>query len=166
MLLGHQISRDEAEPVLDYDDTKLFDISYEQLKAEQFDYIPRLKSPFLSEDLRQQPLERRLEHVQKNIDPIHQPQFFQELTTKEWEEAGDWFLDRFSDLVNRTRQARQTKRKLAQDFENRVDQRHQHVQKKRHIIDEALHGMKTKGANLIPPRTPRSSKSPAQSKAK
>ncbi|KAH7120956.1 extracellular mutant protein 11-domain-containing protein [Dendryphion nanum] len=164
---GLQLSQDKVDQVLDYEDKELFGMSYEQLKNEDFDTDPRAEEPRLTEKMRQKPLEERLQHVQKNIDPNHHAEFFTTLPTKEWEDAGDWFLDRFSDIIKRAKDARQHKRKLAQDFEDEVEKRHIHVSKKRHIVETALGGMKSKGQDLIPtPRTPRASKSPAPSKTK
>jgi hypothetical protein len=148
-----------VRPHTDYDPEVLNAMTYDQLKNESFDTNPRLSGQPLSEDMRQKPLIERLEHVQKNFDLTKQSEFFQALPTDEWEDAGDWFLDQFSSIIQRTKQTRQQKRKLAQEFEDEVERRHKHVSKKRHEVEDAMQKMQAQGEGLVP-RSPRPSKSP------
>ena len=149
----------EAAPLEDYDSETLLKKKYEELKNEPFDVNPRAPPPMLVEDALQKPLVERLPLVQKNLDEGQQTQFFRSLPTTEWEDAGDWFLDQFQDIVQRTKQARQKKRKLAQEFEAEVEKRYEHVSKKQHQVQEAMDKMKEQGEGLMP-RSPRPSKSP------
>jgi DNA-binding protein H-NS len=97
--------------------------------------------------------------VQKNLDVGQQSEFFRSLPTTEWEDAGDWFLDQFQNIVQRIRQARQKKRKLAQDFEAEVEKRYEHVSKRQNQVQHAMDRMKEQGEGLVP-RSPKPSKSP------
>jgi hypothetical protein len=143
----------------DYDRETLLTMRYEDLKNEGFDLDPRAEPSVLTEEVLQKPLVERLEYVQQNLDVGEQSHFFSSLPTSEWEDAGDWFLDQFQSIIQRTKQARQSKRKLAQEFEDEVEKRHKHVSKKQHQVQEAMAKMKAQGEGLVP-RSPRPSKSP------
>ncbi|KAF1939640.1 hypothetical protein EJ02DRAFT_456745 [Clathrospora elynae] len=149
----------QAAPECDYDRDTLFGMRYADLKNEDFDTNPHAKSPVLAKSVLQQPLVERLEFVQKNLDPGQQSDFFRSMPTTEWEDAGDWFLDQFQSIIQHMKQARQSKRKLAQEFEEEVEKRHKHVSKKQQQVEEAMGKMKTQGEGLVP-RSPRPSKSP------
>ncbi|KAG9192611.1 hypothetical protein G6011_11345 [Alternaria panax] len=143
----------------DYDQKTLLKMKYKELKDEPFDLDPRAPPPMLADEELQKPLVERLPLVQKNLDMGQQTQFFRSLPTTEWEDAGDWFLDQFQDIIQRTKQARQKKRKLAQEFEAEVEKRYDHLSKKQQQVQEAMDKMKEQGEGLVP-RSPRPSKSP------
>lgn len=147
----------------DYDFDALKAMQYEQLKREDFDHNPRAPPHLLSDNMQQKPLTERLEHVQHNFDAGKQSQFFSALPTTEWEDAGDWFLEQFSSIIQRTKDARQNKRKLAQGFEDEIEKRHEHVSKKQRQVEDAMHKMQTQGEGLMP-RSPRASRSPKTKK--
>jgi hypothetical protein len=148
-----------VRPDCDYDPGTLDNMEYHQLKIESFDTDPRTSDHPLSTDMRQKPLKERLVHVQQNLDAGKQSDFFRALPTAEWEDAGDWFLDQFSDIIQRTKQARQKKRKLAQEFEDEIEKRHKHVSKKYRQVEDAMSKMQAQGEGLVP-RSPRPRKSP------
>lgn len=143
----------------DYDLKTLDTMSYDRLKNESFDTDPGALDQPLSEEMLQKPLVERLGHVQKNLHTDQQSEFFQKLPTTEWEDAGDWFLDQFSSIIQRTKEARQKKRKLAQEFEDEIEKRHKHVSKKQHQVEDAMNRMKAQGEGLVP-KSPKHSKSP------
>jgi hypothetical protein len=149
----------DSRPHGDYDLEVLDKMSYDQLKNESFDTNPLAPPHPLSEDMLTKPLDARLDHVQKHLAADDQSKFFHALSTNEWEDAGDWFLEQFSSILQRTKQARQKKRKLAQGFEDEIEKRHKHVSKKQHQVEDAMHRMQTQGEGLVP-RSPRPSKSP------
>jgi hypothetical protein len=148
-----------VRPDGDYDPDTLDTMDYKQLKSESFDTNPRAPAHPLSKDMLQKPLIERLVYVQQNLDAGKQSEFFHALPTTEWEDAGDWFLDQFSSIIQRTKQARQKKRKLAQDFEDEIEKRHKHVSKKQRQVEDAMHKMQAQGEGLVP-KSPRASKSP------
>ncbi|KAF2656877.1 hypothetical protein K491DRAFT_757202 [Lophiostoma macrostomum CBS 122681] len=151
------------DPVEDYGRDELFGMSYDQLKDQDFDTNPRAQPTVLSDDMQQKPLEERLEHVQRSLSQDDQAKFLRSLPTAEWEEAGDWFLGQFTTIIQRAREARQAKRKLAREFEDEVEKRHNHVSKKQDVVKDALSKMRNQGQGLIP-KSPRVSKSPMPSK--
>lgn len=149
----------QVAPDCDYDYEVLTKMKYEDLKKENFDTDPRAGPHVLTEEENQKELPARLKYVQKNLNVVQQSDFFRSLPSTEWEDAGDWFLDQFQSIIQRTREARQKKRKLAQEFEQEVEKRHERVSKKQHQVQQAMDKMKAQGENLVP-RSPRPSKSP------
>jgi hypothetical protein len=152
----------EEPPALldgDYDTDVLFKMDFNQLRDESFDQSPRDNEPVVPEEMREKPLEERLQFAQRNLDSAAQSQFFSALSTNEWEDAGDWFLDQFSKIIKKTREARQKKRKEAQGYEQEIEERHKHVAKKQRLVEGAMAKMKTQGEGLVP-KSPRASKSP------
>ncbi|KAF2999875.1 hypothetical protein E8E13_008111 [Curvularia kusanoi] len=147
-----------ANPSVDYDSKVLYKMNYDQLKDESFDTDPRAPPSVLPEDVRSQPLPARLEYAQQ-LDPVHQSEFFGTLSTNEWEDAGDWFLDKFSAIIKKTKSARQKKRAAAQELEEEIETRHQHVTKKRRLVEDAMVKMQAQGEGLVP-KSPMPSKSP------
>ena len=147
------------KPFEDYDLPDLFQKEYNELKAEDFDTEPRGKMHVLSDDMNQKPLTERLAHVRERLDVGDQDKFFRALPTREWEDAGDWFLEQFNSIITRTREARQQKRKLATEFEDEIEKRYRYVAKRQHHVEGALDKMKTQGEGLVP-KSPRASKSP------
>ncbi|KAF1361160.1 hypothetical protein EJ07DRAFT_164734 [Lizonia empirigonia] len=146
-------------PVGDYDSDVLMQMDYEQLRHEDFDKNPRASKPNLPEDMLEKPLDERLQFVHKKFDSAAQSEFFNALPTNEWEDAGDWFLDRFSEIIKNTKAARQEKRKRAQEIEQKIEKRHKHVAKKQRLVEDAMAKMKAQGEELVP-KSPRASKSP------
>jgi hypothetical protein len=147
-----------ATSYCDYNYEDLNKMSYTELKNESFDTDPGASPPVLSDDMTSQPLGDRLAFARQNLNTRDQANFFSSLPATEWEEAGDWFLDQFSSLIEQSRKARQKKRKLAHAFEDEVEQRHQHVAKRQQQVEDAMAKMKTQGEGLMP-RSPRPSKS-------
>ncbi|KAJ8116776.1 hypothetical protein OPT61_g1868 [Boeremia exigua] len=143
----------------DYDLETLSKMEYKQLTDESFDKDPRGHKPVLPEDMREASLAERLHFVQRECDSVAQAEFFSALATDEWENAGDWFLDQFSEIIKKTRRARQNKRRAAQGFEREIETRHQHVAKKQRLVEGAMAKMKAQGEGLVP-KSPRRSKSP------
>jgi hypothetical protein len=164
-LVGGVVSTVEernVDPVEDYDVPALLKMDYNQLKNEDFDTVPRADRPVLSDDTVDKISGENLEHVQNNLNATDQANFFSSLTKSEWENVGDWFSERFAAILDRSRQARQQKRKIAQDFESEVEKRHEHVAKKQRQVAEALGKMRNQGQGLLPKSPMKGSKSPGR----
>lgn len=149
----------QVVPDGDYDPDVLMQMDYEQLRNEDFDKNPRASKPILPGDMIDKLLDERLQFVHKNFDSAAQSDFFNALSTNEWEDAGDWFLERFSEIIKKTKAARQEKRKRAQEIEQKIETRHKYVAKKQRLVEDAMAKMKAQGEELVP-RSPRASKSP------
>lgn len=143
----------------DYDPDILANMDYDRLRDESFDTDPRMGVFVLPKDMHEEPLATRLQSVQYELDPESQAKFFSALSTNEWEDAGDWFLEQFCAIVKKTKDARQNKRRAAQALEQEIEARYKHVAKKQRLVDGAMAKMKTQGEGLVP-KSPRASKSP------
>ncbi|KAF1995461.1 hypothetical protein P154DRAFT_538821 [Amniculicola lignicola CBS 123094] len=143
------ITEQDQGPFEDYDHPILFKKNFEQLKKQDFDDNPRASPQILSDDMLRKPLVERLEHVKDRLDPNDQGKFFRSLPTKEWEDAGDWFVEQFTNIITKSKEARQEKRKLAREFEDEVEKRHYRVAKRQKNVDDALKKMKTQGVGLL-----------------
>ncbi|KAJ9629900.1 hypothetical protein H2203_002285 [Taxawa tesnikishii (nom. ined.)] len=107
---------------LDHDPDELFQMDYATLKNEPFDNDPRHPGS-------------------GNV--------FASLNLNEWERAGDWFFDQFSEIMQKLKAARQQKRELELDFEAEIEKRHQALVRKREVTDEALNAMKKSGGQVL-----------------
>ncbi|SMR52912.1 unnamed protein product [Zymoseptoria tritici ST99CH_1E4] len=131
---------------LDYEASKLFAMKYEELKAASFDVDPKLGAVDLAPE--HNTLEEKLSVVARLNDTM-KSKFFAGLTINEWEDAGDWFLQRFGEVASKLKDNRRKKRKIAQEFENEVEKRHGAVSKKMNITTDALSLMKQSGAQVL-----------------
>jgi hypothetical protein len=136
------------EEQLDYDPPELFNKNYQSLKAELFDRHPNAQ-PFVIPGM---PDTATLADKMVSIagaEQRMQGEFFASLNIDEWEEAGDWFLDRFGDTIKALKNVRREKRKAARALEDKIEQRETHVSKKRALTNFAMSGMKSSGAAVL-----------------
>ncbi len=67
----------------------------------------------------------------------------------DWDSSGDWFLERFGDVMHRLREARQNKRAIVERFENEIAEREEAVRNKIHGISRRLTDLKSEGEGLM-----------------
>jgi hypothetical protein len=150
---------DEGES-LDYDFATIKVLKFADLNSQSFDIDPSSagsamkRKVDLTEDECRQPLPKRLALV-RDKEVTSQQAFFATLSIDEWEEAGDWFLGQFGELINKMRDERKEKRKLARDFEEEVYQRHKRVEKRKHKITDELGNMRSSGREVLRGGTPK-----------
>ncbi|EOD53057.1 uncharacterized protein LTHEOB_3273 [Neofusicoccum parvum] len=143
--------RASSDLPLDYDEQDLRRMDYTKLDNEPFDHAPRVESSELPlADRAHSPVEDRLASAYRDLRPEDQARFFASLKMDEWEEAGDWFLTQFGDLVGKFRDARKKKRSVARGFEDEIKQRSDDVGRKRRCVEEEIGNMKNKGQKLLP----------------
>lgn len=149
----YPLTPSEASPVvpLDYDEEILFKMNYSELHGESFDFEPR-NDPAKQHlaHLKDSPLEDRLQTAFKELHPNDQIKFFSTLNLEEWEEAGDWFLGQFGDLLKRFKDARRKKRSSAREFEDAIRARDDEISRKRQCVEDHIVEMKGKGQQLLP----------------
>ncbi|KAK0645534.1 extracellular mutant protein 11-domain-containing protein [Cercophora newfieldiana] len=138
---------------LDYDDAELAKMSFSDLRKQAFDYDPQLAAMQQQEQIVKTPagtatLEEQLEHY-KTQGSVAQHQFFTQIGVDEWEEAGDWFLARFSDVVGKMRKARRAKRQLVEGFEVDIAMREEAVRGKMEGIAKTLEELKEGGQTMM-----------------
>jgi hypothetical protein len=133
---------------LDYEIGKLYKKDFDDLQNDPFD------GP-LREDDRDAPIDdppKSLEEklmIFTNLDVQLQKELFSSLKIEQWEEAGDWFQGRFSEIFQKLKDARKKRRELASAFEKRIAQRQQALTKKRNITEEALSEMRKSGTQVL-----------------
>ncbi|KAI6897563.1 hypothetical protein KC318_g12320 [Hortaea werneckii] len=157
--VDEQTSPGKEEPELDYEPQELRRMDYQTLKGTAFDFEPHSTRFTLPNAQPTDDLTQKL-FAASELNRQDQAEFFASLTIDDWEQAGDWFLDRFGDLMKRLKEARREKREAAKRFEDEVEHRHNAVSKKRKLTDDALGEMKTSGA-LVLQGTPRKGRSGA-----
>jgi hypothetical protein len=137
-----------SEQPLDYELEELYNKDYASLKGELFDHSPQAQ-PFIIPDLPSiAVLTDKLLQL-NGAEAQTQAHFFASLNIDEWEEAGDWFLDRFGETIKRLKDVRREKRKAARAFEDEIEVREAAVTKKRVLIRTAMVEMKTSGAAVL-----------------
>jgi hypothetical protein len=144
-----------AEPnanELDYPLSMLHTVPFSQLTAQPFDTIPG-PDPF-REQLPADLLDASLTTAQKitlvrKYTENTQRLFFSSLSADEWEQGGEWFLERFAEMVQRIVKARKEKRELAKEFEVEVEKREEIVRKRQEDVESALKDMKRGGLGVL-----------------
>jgi hypothetical protein len=123
-------------------------MDFAALTEQPFDIDPNVDVNRSLTDLADKPLDEQLTAVAANSADL-QADFFSDLNIDQWEEAGEWFLDRFRDLARKMMHARREKRKAAQEFEKSIGHRHEAVSKKRKLTEDALQQMRQSGGALL-----------------
>ncbi|KAK6006094.1 hypothetical protein QM012_006504 [Aureobasidium pullulans] len=141
-----------SEEALDYNLEDLYAKDFVELQDEPFDGPPHGDLHDTPSDFSKS-LSERLAAVAK-LDVHRQKELFASLKLEQWEEAGDWFQERFSEVFGKLKAARKTRREIASQFEQRIAHRQQALTKKRKITDDALSDMKKSGS-LVLESTPR-----------
>lgn len=134
------------EDQIDYSVEDLAKIPYSELANQDFDVNPKANKGL--ESVSQGNLKERLERG-RTLPSDQQRQFFDGLKLDEWDEAGDWFLEQFSEMMSKMREARRAKRELAQKFERQVSQRQEIVEERKRSIDHVLTDMKKNGQGVL-----------------
>jgi len=125
-------------------------MKYPELKDQSFDMNPRATASIVPLQLTRSEVTvgDRLQHF-LDQDKDRQAEFFSQMAMDQWEQAGDWFLDRFSDIMSDLKKARQTKRKIAADFEGEIAARHDIVEAKTDDFNKILSEMRTGGEGVL-----------------
>ncbi|KAI2473037.1 extracellular mutant protein 11-domain-containing protein [Annulohypoxylon bovei var. microspora] len=132
----------------DYDDGALAAMDYAELKKEAFDFDPAQAEAQSVIGPPRGTLPEKLD-IFLDKDQPSQSEFFSKMTINDWEASGDWFLDRFGDVMHRLREARQMKRAVIEDFENEIAQRGEAVRNKIQGIDYTLSELKSEGEGMM-----------------
>ena len=137
---GHGVSRKRSRD-LDYSISQLTEMDYQKLKDESFDYIPAASNTISQRDLpdRNLPLSDQLQRV------------FNDRTQKDKGTRAMGFLDSFQTVMGKLKQARQQKRKAAQQMEEQIAKREEWVRKKRGVCELELGRLKSAGAAVVKP---------------
>lgn len=148
---------------LDYDDDALKHMDYDQLRDESWE-APSAPSPASEQtsepdiSLSGKPLNERVSHYvephasnQEEIDQqrASMAEFFGNLSKDEWEEAGDWFLDRFAGILQALKEARKEKRAAVAGFEKEIEKREKEVKGSLEAYHKDMQRMKRGAKGVI-----------------
>ncbi|KAI0875880.1 extracellular mutant protein 11-domain-containing protein [Hypoxylon argillaceum] len=144
----HQPATKKRSLELDYDDGTLAAMEYTTLKGEAFDFDPaQAEARSVFEPLRGT-LPEKLEHFLTK-DEANQANFFTKMPVKDWEDSGDWFLERFGDIISRFKEARKEKRDIVNTFESEIAEREEAVRNKIYGIEQTLADLKAEGEGMM-----------------
>lgn len=132
----------------DYDDRALTSMSYTDLQRQPFDFDPSKVAEQNGSGIDADTLDARLEQA-RDVGESEQRHFFATMSINEWEESGDWFVDQFTDFMQRMKQARQNKRRIIQGFEYEAATREEAVRLRTEAIDRKLAKMKQDGQRVV-----------------
>ncbi|KAI1435645.1 extracellular mutant protein 11-domain-containing protein [Xylaria sp. CBS 124048] len=133
---------------LDYDDGALAAMDYEALKHEAFDFDPAQAEARSVFEPPRGSLSEKLEHFMAQ-DEANQAGFFTQMSVKDWEESGDWFLEKFGEVIDRFKEARRQKRDIVNAFENEIAEREEAVRNKIQGIGQTLTDLKSEGEGMM-----------------
>lgn len=140
---------------LDYNKSQLLDMNYDQLQSESFDYNPRAPAAVPPDDLQSRSMSEQLHQI-NNISSQsegdrneQQMAYFSSLSIDQYDECGDLIVDQFASILNKFKQARQEKRKIAQDFEREVAERERNIRGRAGLIDKDLTRLRRAGEDVI-----------------
>ncbi|TQS34645.1 hypothetical protein Golomagni_04963, partial [Golovinomyces magnicellulatus] len=159
-LFNSRIENQPPSPLADYDDETLKKMSYEELISQSWEDAPDKKTFSYPRELRGSAttLETKINYYLTNTfkdknatGPGRKAAeaFYGQLTSKEWDEAGDIFIGKFTELMQKLKEKRQEKRDLTQKFESIIHTRESAVRRKSIILDKKLHDMRTGGESLL-----------------
>lgn len=142
---------ESSEPIdPDYDENVLYGLDYATLRDQPFDAKPGEHPPNKSTNL--PPTDASLEDrlaMTSGESHERQGEYFSQMSKDEWEKSGDWFINQFTDLMKKMKEARQTKRDIAKKFEDEISVRQEAVRSKTEGIERVLSEMKTGGEGVL-----------------
>ncbi|KAK2740755.1 hypothetical protein FQN57_005987 [Myotisia sp. PD_48] len=152
------ISRDSSGEIIsnfvsDYPPNILQSKLFSDLQAESFDYNPAPSRPIFPPQDPPMPLADKLSRL-KTLTDDQRRTFFSTLTLSEWEESGDWLIDQFGSILQKTKAARQARRKVASIFENEIKRRYDNVNQEGETIKKRLEEMRTGGMGVLKGQSP------------
>lgn len=133
---------------LDYDDMALSNMNYAELQNEAFDFDPSKVTAHVGTGGGADTLNAKLEQYQHQTEK-EQHSMFKSMNADDWEEAGDWFADRFGEIMHKLRVARRNKRRMIQEFEQEAASREEDVRVQTETIDQKLAKMKQDGLRVV-----------------
>ncbi|KAI0171766.1 extracellular mutant protein 11-domain-containing protein [Hypoxylon sp. FL1284] len=132
----------------DYDDSTLAAMNYAELRNEAFDFDPAREEAQSAIGPPRGTLPEKLNHF-LDKDQASQLEFFAKMPVRDWEASGDWLLDRFGEVVQQFKRARQSKRAMIENFENEIANRGDAVRTKIQGIDKTLTEFKREGEGMM-----------------
>lgn len=144
---GIKPTEPEKDEELDYPLPNLIKMDFSAIKSQPFDFNSASDMPGKA-IIQAHELLQRLEQVLTCVEQ-EQAELFASLDIDQWEDAGDWIMERFADISKRLKKARRTKRKLTMEFEDEIEKRYLDVNRKKQLTEQALADMKQSGGKVL-----------------
>ncbi|KAH7328069.1 extracellular mutant protein 11-domain-containing protein [Stachybotrys elegans] len=149
VMMSRNDSRDKKRRrSFDYDDMDLSAMAFSDLLRQPFDHDPSRGAAPGGHDIRGETQADKLERFRRQGEK-EQRQMFVRMSMDDWETAGDWFVDQFTDLMQKMKQARQNKRRMIKKFEAEIAEREEAVRLRSEAIDRKLVKMKQDGQRVV-----------------
>ncbi|KMU92019.1 hypothetical protein CIHG_09791 [Coccidioides immitis H538.4] len=132
----------------DYHPNILHTKSYSDLQAEPFDYNPAPPPPVFPPQDPELPLIEKL-HRLKSLTDDQRRNFFSSLTQAEWEDSGDWLIEQFGVILQKTKNARRERRQVAAVFEAEIKRRYELVEGEVKDIRDRMDDMRAGGMGVL-----------------
>ncbi len=149
-----------APPVLpEWSEEDLKSIEYSKVQAMSWETGKKKK---ISKVLRGKPLEEKIRYHMNLLDQQFenehkrddvQFEFYRQMSTAEWEQAGKWFVGQFGETVNRVMAKKAEKRELTEKYEAELDARVKAVRGKSRSIDKKMKDMRVSGEEVLKGRS-------------
>lgn len=149
----HKPSKEKKRrrPSADYDDKILSSMTFSELQREPFDLDPAKAAVQNGHGSGVDKLPAKLEQFRQQ-DENEQRHMFATMPIEDWEASGDWFVDQFSDLMQRLKGARQSKRRMIEEFEHEAADREEAVRLRSEAVDRKLAKMRQDGQRVVEAR--------------
>ncbi|KAI5295105.1 hypothetical protein KEM52_002344 [Ascosphaera acerosa] len=134
----------------DYPPNILRSKTFAELDAESFDYNPAPMQPIFPPQPQGPPLSlyEKLDRL-RSLTEDQRRDFFSSLTMAEWEDSGDWLIEQFGELLQRTKAARRERRKVAQMFEEEIARRYALLEQESSSIKHRMNEMRSGGLDVL-----------------
>ena len=137
----------------DFDDDALRGMTYAQLNRQSWEDVPISPQPALALPMelqgREVSLDERIEYYSTKGEDNALLEFYGSMSKSEWEQAGDFLLDKFGDVLKKIKEARRAKRDMVAQFEAEIEAREMAVRCKSEIFEKEFKEMKTSGENVL-----------------
>jgi hypothetical protein len=135
---------------LDYDEGTLSNMKYAEIKDLPFDENPKASVSVILENFTgpDKSFKAIIEHFE-TVDKNLQTQYFAQMSLKEWEDAGDWFLERFGNVISKLKDVRHKKRTISSKYEDELASREEAVQREVKDINEVMEQMRQGGQGVL-----------------
>ncbi|KUJ10356.1 uncharacterized protein LY89DRAFT_689630 [Mollisia scopiformis] len=141
----------KKDPIVpDYTDAQLRKMTYAELENESWEKIDDKKTFQLAKPLRDtSALEEKMEHYAFKEGQDAQVAFYGQLSHSDWENGGDWFVERFTDLMNELKKKRIEKKAITQKYEAELSAREKSVRGKSDNLDREFKDMRVGGEGIL-----------------
>lgn len=148
---ANQLLSPLPKPIPDYNDETLKKMAYADLEKEPWEKSDYKKSFQLVKPLRDtSSLKEKLDHYTfKEVGQDAQVAFFTQLSLEEWEEGGDWFVDKFTEMMTEMKKKRMEKKQIAKKYEDEISAREKLVRGKSDHLDREFKDMRTGGEGIL-----------------